>query len=254
MAHYQFILAYDGTEFQGFQRQKNVRTVQGVVEGAIRNLGWQGKTILSAGRTDTGVHASGQVVVADIDWRHSPDELLSALNAILPADVSAREIRIVPDDFHPRYDATGREYCYRILMDPIRQPILERYQWRLNYPVQPELLYQTACLFLGRHDFATYGTPPRVTSSTIREITLSHWVIEGKQLMYHVRANAFLYHMVRRLVFVQIAVASGKVDLLRLSSQLEEGIPNHPGIAPAHGLELVRVVYSEDKMVCDCNY
>lgn len=248
MAHYQVILAYDGTDFQGFQRQKNVRTVQGVVEAGLYRLGWQEKTILSAGRTDTGVHASGQVVTFELDWNHSPEKLCNALNAVLPTDVSARQARQTATSFHPRYDAISREYCYRVLLDPERNPLLERYQWRINHSLHFENLQQAARLYIGRYDFSAYGTPPRPTSSTVREITRSHWVIEGRQLQYRVRANAFLYHMVRRLVFLQVAVASGKVDLHRLTDALERGMPDHPGIAPAHGLELVHVEYGENNL------
>ncbi len=252
MAHYQVILAYDGTDFQGFQRQKNVRTVQRVVEEALSRLGWQEKSILSAGRTDTGVHASGQVIAFQLEWSHSPEQLCSALNANLPADVSARSARQTNPGFHPRYDAIHREYCYRILNDPERHPLIERYQWRVHHPMNLEILQQAACLFIGRHDFSVYGTPPRPSSSTVREITRSHWVIQDRQFQYQVCANAFLYHMVRRLVFVQVAVATGKVDLRRLETNLEAGIPDHPGIAPAHGLELVNVAYANKNLDCAC--
>lgn len=253
MVHYQVILAYDGTDFQGFQRQNGVRTVQGEVEKALAHLGWQDETILSAGRTDTGVHASGQVLAFQLDWPHSPEKLCSAMNALLPTDVSARGAAVVDPSFHPRFDATSREYCYRVLLDPMRDCLLERHQWRVYHLLQPDLLQQAASLFVGRHDFKKYGSPPRPSSSTVREITLSHWVVNGPQLQYHVRANAFLYHMVRRLVFIQVAVATGKVDLHRLSDTLEEGVPDHPGIAPAHGLELVKVEYGEKSLASTGN-
>jgi tRNA pseudouridine38-40 synthase len=109
-----------------------------------------------------------------------------------------------------------------------------------------EDLQQAAQLLMGKHDFAAFGTPPKPSSSTIREVTLSHWEFQGEQIQYHVRANAFLYHMVRRMVFIQVAIATGRVDLSRLASNLEGGLPDHPGIAPAHGLELVHVTYAEE--------
>lgn len=245
MALYQVILAYDGTDFQGFQRQKNVRTVQGELETSLQKIGWRGSTIQSAGRTDTGVHASGQVVTFEIDWNHSPEELASALNSALPADISARKAEIAKPGFHPRYDAISREYCYRIFIDPYRDPIKERYQWRVRYSLDYEDLNRAAQLLIGRHDFAAFGAPPKPSSTTIREVTRSHWVIQGEQLQYHVCANAFLYHMVRRMVFIQVAIAAGKVDFSRLATNLERGIPDHPGIAPAHGLELEKVTYAE---------
>lgn len=111
---YQVILAYDGTGFKGFQKQARTRTVQLVVEEALRKIGWQGKSVLGAGRTDTGVHALGQVVAFDLDWSHGTQDLLNALNANLPPDVSARDVRVVAPDFHPRFDASSRSYRYNL--------------------------------------------------------------------------------------------------------------------------------------------
>ena len=110
MARYKVILAYDGTDFLGYQRQGKTRTVQLVVEAALVKLGWEGTTILTAGRTDSGVHASGQVVAFDLDWAHSTDDLVRALNANLPDDVAVKDGAQVVDDFHPRYDAVERTY------------------------------------------------------------------------------------------------------------------------------------------------
>ncbi len=117
MARYQVILAYDGTHFVGFQRQGRSRTVQGVVEAALRQLGWQGRAILSAGRTDTGVHAAGQVIAFDLDWTHPEKELGRAINANLPQDVAVRSVAPASPDFHPRFDATARRYRYHLFCD-----------------------------------------------------------------------------------------------------------------------------------------
>jgi tRNA pseudouridine38-40 synthase len=105
MARYQLILAYEGTDFAGFQRQRNARTVQEVVETALRELGWQEESILFAGRTDAGVHATGQVISFSLDWQHHDDELLNALNARLPQDTVGQSIGQAKAEFHPRYDA-----------------------------------------------------------------------------------------------------------------------------------------------------
>ena len=123
MARYQLILAYDGTDFFGFQRQGNTRTVQQVVEKALSELGWQEETILFAGRTDSGVHANGQVISFSLDWQHTDADLLNALNARLPSDAAVRDITQVKAEFHPRYDATSRSYVYRIYQLPNRQSI-----------------------------------------------------------------------------------------------------------------------------------
>ena len=244
MARYQVILAYDGTDYPGFQRQKKARTVQGEVEEALRKLGWDGKSILSSGRTDTGVHATGQVISFDLNWMHSEQALRQALNAYLPAEISAREIHETTTVFHPRYDASSREYCYRILIDPVRFPMLERTAWRMDFSLDYSLLQKSAALFIGEHDYAAFGNPPRPGGNTVRTVLRSEWEQDRDLYVYHICANAFLYHMVRRIVFVQVAIASNRVDYERLAKNLEGGIPEHPGIAPACGLELTKVFYA----------
>ena len=108
MARYKVVLAYDGTGFSGSQRQAEARTVQREFEAALGKLGWNDRSITLAGRTDAGVHASGQVAAFDLDWNHPPDALLRALNALLPEDLAARSVKICGDDFHPRFDALSR--------------------------------------------------------------------------------------------------------------------------------------------------
>ena len=243
MARYQVTLSYDGTEFKGYQRQGIKRTVQVCVEKALSKLGWTATSIVSAGRTDLGVHASGQVIAFDLEWNHPKEDLLSALNANLPADVSARQIREAEPDFHPRFDARSREYLYRVLVEPSRNPLQERFQWRINQPVDTSVLKWSANQIMGEHDFTAYGTPPRAGSGTIRNVTRSEWQKVGSELKYTICANAFLYHMVRRLVFVQVEAASGRIDPKRLRDHFEAGFQDHPGIAPACGLELINVNY-----------
>lgn len=246
MARYQVTLSYDGTEFKGYQRQGIKRTIQGCVEDALRKLGWTATSILSAGRTDTGVHASGQVVAFDLEWNHPVVDMLPALNGNLPADIAARQIQLVEANFHPRYDARSREYLYRILIDGTRDPLRERFAWRLEQPMDFSVLGRSAKVILGEHDFAAYGTPPRAGSSTIRRITRSEWQKNGNDLTFSICGNAFLYHMVRRLVFVQIEAAFGRIDLDRMLIKFERGFNDHPGIAPARGLELIKVTYESE--------
>ena len=157
MAHYQVILSYDGTDFLGFQRQSDARTVQGVVEYALDQIGWQGQRILAAGRTDTGVHASGQVIAFDLNWAHSDADLQRALNANLPNDVAVKEINIVDESFHPRYNALARQYQYQIICKEYRQPLEERYAWRVWPRLNLDLMRAGAQLILGTHDFAAFA-------------------------------------------------------------------------------------------------
>jgi tRNA pseudouridine38-40 synthase len=250
MARYQIILAYDGTEFQGFQRQGHARTVQGVVEGALRQIGWLGASLLAAGRTDTGVHASGQAIVFDLEWKHSLQALLNALNAHLPADVAAQRAQVAPDGFHPRFDATSRSYRYTLFGQPARDPLRERYAWRVWPSLELEKLQLVAHSFLGRHDFAVYGTPPQLGGSTWRTIFRAEWLQQADQLTFEVCADAFLYRMVRRLVFIQVAVARGRIKLEEIQPSLLSfpGQPIHldPGLAPPQGLALTEVSYLPD--------
>jgi len=243
MARYQLRLAYDGTEFFGFQRQGNTRTVQSVFEGALRELGWQEETILFAGRTDTGVHASGQVVVFALDWQHGEERLLEALNAKLPPDAAVTALTRVEADFHPRYDASSRCYCYKIYQQPERDPLQDRFAWRQWPALELESLNQAAGMLVGRHDFSAFGRAMKPGASTIREVILSQWTERPGQLQYHVEANAFLYHMVRRIVFLQVQFAKHKLTEEELRGGVEHSLGMKPGLAPAKGLNLVEVKY-----------
>lgn len=243
MAHYKLILAYDGTDFFGFQRQGKTRTVQLIVENALATLGWKELTILAAGRTDTGVHASGQVIGFTLDWTHSTEALGKALNANLPADVAVMEVFEIGDDFHPRYHATSRTYRYRIYCQPNRNPLKERFYWRIWPSIQFSNLQAAARLFAGKHDFSAFGTPPRTNGTTIRTVFQSNWEQQGDCLTYEVSADAFLYHMVRRMVYLQVMTARGSICLEELELAIQKGQELNPGLAPAKGLTLEQVSY-----------
>ncbi|HHY87700.1 MAG TPA: tRNA pseudouridine(38-40) synthase TruA [Chloroflexi bacterium] len=248
MARYQIILAYDGTDFQGFQRLKGGRSVQGEVEAALRRLNWAGKAILSAGRTDAGVHASGQVIAFDLDWAHSPETLRQALNAYLPEDVAAQAVKLAAPGFHPRYDALARTYHYRIFHHPVRDPLRERYAWRVDHPVDGQLLNAAAALLVGTHDFAAFGSPPKKGGRTVRSVHAADWV-RGEQpdeWTFRVTANAFLYHMVRRMVYLTVRVGMGKLGLDQLAREIDGAEMTIPGLAPPGGLTLVHVQYPPD--------
>lgn len=244
MERYQVILAYDGTNFQGFQRQPDARTVQGVFEAALRALGWQDKSILAAGRTDTGVHASGQVVAFDLQWAHTILDLLRALNDNLPSDVAVREVMLASDDFHPRHAALARRYQYRLFCDPIRDPLREGYAWRIWPRVFQEPLELALKYLIGSHDFAAFGAPHKPGGSTVREISGASWHMDGSDLLFEVVGNAFLYHMVRRLVFVLVKIGQRELDpeiLVDLLNNPEQ--PRIHGLAPPQGLFLAEVIY-----------
>ncbi len=206
MARYQVILAYDGARFQGSQRQAESRTVQGELEKALRKVGWTGGSVLMAGRTDSGVHATGQVAAFDLDWQHSEEDLVRALNANLPDDLAVRGIQVAAEEFHPRFDALSRRYCYRLFCQPIRDPLREKLAWRVWPAVNAAMLRKAARLFLGTHDFSAFGSPTSPEGTTMRTVRSAVWTRQNDEWLFEIQADAFLYRMVRRLVFVQVAL------------------------------------------------
>jgi tRNA pseudouridine38-40 synthase len=247
MARYKVILAYDGTHFRGFQRQGSTRTVQAELEKALRGLGWTDRAIFFSGRTDSGVHAAGQVAVFDLEWAHSDETLVQALNAHLPDDAAVLAAQKERDDFHPRFDALERCYRYRIYTNPVRDPLRERYAWRVWPAVNADRLEQAARLLLGSHDFAAFGTPPKPGGSTIRLIYQADWECEGDELRFKVSGNAFLYHMVRRLVYAQVQVGQDRLSLEYFEDAVHLARPLPPGLAPAQGLTLMAVRFADSR-------
>ncbi len=250
MARYKLTLAYDGSNFFGSQRQAGRRTVQGELEKALTALGWRGRSILLSGRTDSGVHATGQVASADLTWSHSENDLLRALNSLLPFDLAVQAVQVVDPKFHPRFDALSRTYHYHLFYHPVRHPLRERFAWRLAEPPDPSLLERAAALFIGTHDFSAFGSPTTPKGTTVRTVMKAAWTQPAAdEWQFEVQADAFLYRMVRRMVFVQAAVAQGKVEAgavawaLSQQAAAESRSVLPAGLAPAHGLTLVEVEY-----------
>lgn len=247
MALYQINISYDGTDFFGYQRQEDKRTVQGEIERALATLGWKSKSIISSGRTDSGVHAEGQVATFELDWHHSEEKLRKALNSSIPKDISINSVKHITNlKFHPRFDAKSRIYRYQIYLNEYRNPLLEKYSWRVWPSPQMELLNMAAQTILGLHDFAKFGRPYQKHGRTERIIYEANW-IERKghpELVdFRIHGNSFLYHMVRRLVYIFIRVGQGHVDIDAVIDALA-GIDNLPtGIAPAKGLFLEKINY-----------
>lgn len=247
MERYQLTLAYDGTEFNGFQRQAKTsksRTVQGVIETALEEMGWQGNSILFAGRTDAGVHASGQVIAFDLDWRHGCFSLISAMNARLPQDVAVQAAENSRAEFHPRFDAKSRRYRYRTNCESTRNPFTDRFVWRIRPPLNTGRLDQIASLLTGTRDFAAFGSSPTSGGSTVRTVFSASWKEYGAEIVFDISANAFLYHMVRRLVHFQVTADQKKTDINNLRKCIESSSSfQAQGLAPAKGLNLVEVEY-----------
>jgi tRNA pseudouridine38-40 synthase len=244
MARYKVILAYDGSGFQGSQKQVKTRTVQGELEASLRKLGWSDRSVIMAGRTDTGVHATGQVAAFDFDWTHAEERLLKALNADLSPDLAITSLCETRADFHPRFDATSRRYEYRLFCEPIRDPLRERFAWRIWPALDESALRSTADLFLGTHDFAAFGSPTTPKGTTTRTVTKTGWKSRPDgEWQFEVQADAFLYRMVRRLVYVQVAVAQGRCSAEDVLKAFTTRTKLPSGLAPANGLTLVELSY-----------
>jgi tRNA pseudouridine38-40 synthase len=207
-------------------------------------LGWEGRHLLAAGRTDTGVHALGQVVAFDLDWSHPPAALAPALNARLPGNVRCRAVTRVANEFHPRYGARRRTYRYRILESRQADPLGERFAWRIWPALELGILGQVSAAIVGRKDFAAFGTPPHRGGTTVRHVMRTEWRPIEDALEFTIQAEAFLYRMVRMLVGSLVRVGQGRLGEAGFLDLLERPGAGHGGpAAPAKGLCLMNIDY-----------
>jgi len=244
-------LHYDGAGFYGWQAQPGVRTVQAVLESALARLTGRPVRVVAAGRTDRGVHATGQVASALVPAKWTPEALRRALNAILPEDVWVAAAEPVPESFHARYDAIARSYTYRVgTSESARSPFRRRWCWPLARPLDFERLQAAAALLLGEHSFRAFakaGQPERGDRCTVIRARWVPWRDHG--FAFHITANRFLHHMVRYLVGTMVDVARGVRPHEELAALLqgEPSLETSPP-APAEGLFLTRVYYSADAL------
>jgi len=243
LAHYKIILSYDGSAYAGFQRQLNVPTVQSVVEQSLREIGWQEKSIHSAGRTDAGVHARGQVISFQLDWKHSTKDLRNALNYYLPQDIAVQGVAEAPKDFSPRFDAISRRYRYYIFCQPVRDPLRSPFSWQVWPAVDGDLMNKAAEGLIGQHDFRAFGSPTVEEGTTVREVMGAAWHRQDDEAYFEIIANAFLYHMVRRITFALVAIGKAAEPMEIIKAGLETGVLPLTGLAPAQGLVLEEVRY-----------
>jgi len=235
---------YDGTGFFGFQSQAAERTVQGELERALEVV-TSGKTrVHGAGRTDRGVHARGQVVSFEVEWRHELTELQRALNAILAADVAVLEIGLAPEGFHPRYSALRRSYRYTVLNRPCRSPLRRRSAWQVARKLDVGLMAEASRCLVGTHDFGTFGQPPE-GENTVRTVFRAEWHAKGPRLIFDIEADAFLYRMVRSIVGTLVKVGWGQISPKEFAAMLQARDRSLVRkVAPGHGLCLMRVEYA----------
>jgi tRNA pseudouridine38-40 synthase len=236
---YRATVEYDGTDFSGFQLQPGARTVQGELEAALARLGdGERQPVDGAGRTDAGVHATGQVIAFTYSGPLPADRLLEALNGNLPRDLAVRDLRRAPHAFHPRFAARYREYRYTIWNGP-RSPLRERTALPVRAPLDTSAMAQAARVFVGRHDFSAFGAEDVQPVRTVHSVRVRR---AGGLVTIDVRADAFLRGMVRRMVAALLEVGKGRMDEAGVAAALADRRPALAGAAaPARGLCLRHV-------------
>lgn len=244
-AKLRLLVAYDGTDFHGFARQSDVRTVEGVLTRELERVLRHPVDLVCAGRTDAGVHAWGQVVSLPADPGIDPWRLRDALNARLGPEVVVRACETVPGSFDARRSAIWRHYRYTVVNREVADPLRARYGWWVREPLDLAMLRLAADPFMGEHDFASFCRRGPEGSTTVRRVLRSHWYDDGDGILrYEIRAVAFCWQMVRSIVGTMVDVGTGRrrpgdvTGILRARSRDAAAGP-----APPEGLCLREVGY-----------
>jgi tRNA pseudouridine38-40 synthase len=233
-------LEYDGTGFRGWAAQPGLRTVEGTLQGALDGVFPAWTELAVAGRTDTGVHALGQVASVEVDGGPPRERAAEALNALLPGDVSVVEAERAPEGFHARNSARSRTYRYRIFRRRAPSPFEHRRSWWLPRPLDEERLAAAAGLLLAEHDFRAFTPTETQHRIFVREVSAAAWHRRGDHLDFEITADSFLRHMVRTLVGTLIELPPERI------AALLEGHPRAEAgqTAPPWGLYLASVDYA----------
>jgi tRNA pseudouridine38-40 synthase len=242
-------IAYRGTEFSGWQCQPGKRTEQECLELALGRLWGQKISLQGSGRTDTGVHALGQVASFNAPRLHNAVVLLRALNANLPHDVRVAKCRLVSPAFHARFDAIGKTYRYLTWNHLVQDPFTLDTHWHVPRPLDLAAMRRAAKMLLGRHDFASFTSNPGYErESTVRTMTRASITRNGPVLSFHFTAEGYLYRMVRNLVGALNQVGLGKITVDDFGKILKaRSRSTAPATAPACGLYLMNVKYPLQK-------
>lgn len=242
--HLKLTLEYDGTKYHGWQLQKNAITVQEALETVLAQLLAVPIRVRVAGRTDTGVHALGQVVSFKSEKVKELHELQRALNALLPRDIVVRQIEAAPENFNPRRDALSRTYRYQIWHHPWPSALWARYSWHVWVPLDRHAMNQAAGLLVGNHDFSSFQGSDWVEHNPHRTMLRSTIREDGDFLIYDVEARSFLRHMVRNIVGTLVDVGRGALSVAGFAEIFAARDRKRAGRnAPPQGLFLVTVTY-----------
>ncbi|HZE27300.1 MAG TPA: tRNA pseudouridine(38-40) synthase TruA [Terriglobales bacterium] len=267
MRNLRLTLAYDGTDFSGWQVQPDAATIQGTLASAMRRLTGENVLPQGSGRTDAGVHALAQVATFSTSSPVPTENFLKALNDILPPTIRVLEVREAPAAFHARRSAQAKTYRYRIFRGPVCPPFRARYVWHFPYPLEEEAMARAGSAVVGEHDFTSFAAVdpereglnppnhqghevsrrgPQTPASNVRTVFSSWWERQGDEFVYSVRGSGFLHHMVRNLVGTFILVGKGSLkseDIARILAARNRTAAG--ATAPASGLFLVGVEYGD---------
>lgn len=249
MRHIRLVVEYDGTTLCGWQRQANGPTVQAHLEDALARVLAHDVTVIGASRTDAGVHARGQIASFRTERTIPLHGIRRGTNSLLPPQIAIREASEVPEDFHPRFSATGKHYRYTILARADRSPRWRDRAWHVPEPLDLARMQAGADVLLGEHDFAAFraaGCTAKTTRRRIDDITITE---VGELVLVDVYGNAFLRNMVRIVVGTLVEAGQGRREVAQVAEILASRDRTQAGItAPAHGLELIEVRYDGDRV------
>lgn len=237
-------IAYDGTNYHGWQCQPNAITVQEVFTKAVERILDHPVKIYTGGRTDAGVHAMGQVANFHTEKKIEFSNLIKGLNSLLPRDIRVKDAREEDMSFHARYSARAKTYVYCILNAQYNSPFLERYVWHIDYFLNVSLMDKAAKFILGEHDFSSFKKKDEVYKSAVREVVRSGVKRKGDTIFFVVVSRGFLRYMVRNLIGTLVLVGSGKITVEEFNTILEMKEREKAGpTAPARGLFLRKIQY-----------
>lgn len=240
-------IAYDGTNYHGFQRQNNALAVQELIEKALKKILKEDINLAASGRTDTGVHALEQVVSFATNGRIPTDRIVPALKSFLPKDIVVYEAKEVEQDFNARFSALDKTYRYKIKVSAIENPFSRNYVWQINKELHLSAMQEASDFLLGRHDFSAFRTLGSTPVSSFKTIYKAKWLDKGDgQLEFVINGDGFLYHMVRNIVGCLVRVGQNKISVDNFKEILESKNRAKAGtMAPACGLYLEKVNYKK---------
>jgi len=247
---FKLVIEYDGTAYHGWQRQSNTRTIQGAIEDALKTITGQSVTLIGSGRTDAGVHATGQVASFCLETRLPSDVFAKGLNSLLPPDIVIKDCAAVDETFHARYGARSKVYDYRILNRPTPAALFRQYAWHIRNPLDLEAIRRAMVCLKGELDFSAFegaGSPRSHALRTVIDVNLAGKDADG-YVVFSIEADGFLRHMARNIVGTLVDVGLGKIspeafeDILISKDRKQAGTT-----APAHGLFLREVKYTSGR-------